>query len=1796
MAKSQIRQYVFTPGAAGAGTIEIPGKYDLQQFLVITNSTKNVIIYNFADPTFSGTTVNFFRANDLNYPTTLDNTDGYTLITLAANTSAMSSSDTLQILFEQPFQYVRSPEIGTDAFERQRVAAPQSLLDADFEYGMQPTKWLTLSMLRGYPAIYEIPGTDLTVTAATSDASSGAGGFATAESAITITTASAHGYQVGQAFTIRGFNSAFTGFDRAEGSFVVYSVPASPTVNGSPSTFTYIAKGKVGFNNNDNIWTSVIQLRQGGFYSGSNINAVINTTATATTASTANYITLSSTAGIFQGCPIIFNTVTTNCIATNATTGYVTIGTTVGMVTNMPLYLSGTSFGGLTSGQTYYVTGIIDTRTITLSLAVGGTTPSTLVTALGGNMYVVGGSQNGIGGILPGVQYYISTPPTGNQITVSQNLSYTTIVTATSSVTNGVRFSTTTNMVTGEQVIISGGTIGNLVTGTYYVYQILDSNYAVISTTSPTSSTGMIAMIQATATGSMAATVGQQVSVTTSTGFLACTIIAPPTFTYTIPSTTCTFTGAISGSIMTVSNIASGLLGAGQGIVGTGIPTSTNIIIQLTPTGATALGSSTLSTPTSAGGVVLNVSNANNIVVGQIVTGTGVPNSTFVTNVSGTAITLSQALTSTSSGTYSFYTAYGQGTYTVSTGGNSITSTSLTSVSGQSTITVNTTAPHGFTPGETINVIISTESGYNNNSLANGPFFVESVTGINTFTYTARGAGVITGTLLGTVYARPDSFYSHRPFDGGVQLGTGLSSYAAQAIRMSKKYIRYQSGKSINFNTGLLMAPNYFVRSVTSQATAYTTGLSITNITTSGVATITSGTYIQGQAIVVSNVALNGALGFTAGTYYVANVGGLTTITLASSILNASNGVAITTVTTSGGLISSVVAAPIITLVTDDVDHGCQPGAIVTVNGVVTPGYNGTYTVAGILDERTIQVAAIAPLGASSAITGATVTDPCLLSINNWYGAAVRSGTFDDQNGVFFQYDGSVVSVVKRASTFQLAGTISLVVGSGQVIGANTRFTAQIFVGDRVVIRGMTHMVTQIISDTLMYVNPQYRGFANVGGIKFTKTIDYVVPQSKWNLDRCDGSNSPYNPSGYFLNPIKMQMVAMQWTWYGAGFIDWMLRGPEGKYITVHRLRNNNLNNEAWMRTGNMPVRYEVTNEGARSYIVGSTNVSTTDTVIPINDASFFPTPVLGNNCTIYVDNELINYTGKINTYAISTSAAGNTVTVGSTVGMTVGQPIVFTNNITYTTLGNIANNTTYYVNTVLSSTTITLATILGNIGITVMPQVNATLSINNPLGVNALTGCTRSVGISPWATGGYRIFTAGSASTHTVQTGVILVNGSASPVVSHWGAAFIEDGGFDSDRSYIFNYQITNVPITTKKNTAFAIRLAPSVSNAIPGDLGSRELINRASFLLQSLESSSGAGGTNAAIVVEGVINPSNYPATTNIQFNSMSSAVNPTGQPSFSQVAPGSSTVFANSANNYVTCPTYVQAGTTAIPTIGNPGTAGVLVGDDVYFPTSTGSLYGLTKVAAIASNSAALTASIAQGGTASFTANFAGNVMTVTAVASGTITIGMLLSGTSLGSGTYITNNVTGTGSGVGTWGVSVTQTIGNVTVSGTATIMTVSAISSGIISTGGLLAGGTVQANTYIIAPGTGLGGTGTYYLNTSQSGTTATTLIYNGITLNQATLSPVTLFGGTGTTVQVSRNTYALPGETVFSYINSPANKDALDLSNLKELTNTPIGGRGCYPNGCDTMFVNVYITQGSPISTNLVLRWGEAQA
>jgi hypothetical protein len=109
-------------------------------------------------------------------------------------------------------------------------------------------------------------------------------------------------------------------------------------------------------------------------------------------------------------------------------------------------------------------------------------------------------------------------------------------------------------------------------------------------------------------------------------------------------------------------------------------------------------------------------------------------------------------------------------------------------------------------------------------------------------------------------------------------------------------------------------------------------------------------------------------------------------------------------------------------------------------------------------------------------------------------------------------------------------------------------------------------------------------------------------------------------------------------------------------------------------------------------------------------------------------------------------------------------------------------------------------------------------------------------------------------------------------------------DGSFDNDEGYQFTFSRTSygMPATVgEKQTVFAMRLSPSVSNGIIGDLGERELINRAQLALDDMTVNISAG----RFLVEGILNPSNIDSA-----NTVWSGLNNIGggfQPSFTQFA---------------------------------------------------------------------------------------------------------------------------------------------------------------------------------------------------------------------------------------------------------------------------------------------------------------------
>ena len=519
--------------------------------------------------------------------------------------------------------------------------------------------------------------------------------------------------------------------------------------------------------------------------------------------------------------------------------------------------------------------------------------------------------------------------------------------------------------------------------------------------------------------------------------------------------------------------------------------------------------------------------------------------------------------------------------------------------------------------------------------------------------------------------------------------------------------------------------------------------------------------------------------------------------------------------------------------------HNIQPGATIIVSGATETAYNGTFTVTSAPRYNTFTYTAGSTPSASPA-SG----DP-VVSVSTWSGAKTRLGAFDNQNGVFWEYDGTTLYAVRRSSTLQIGGRVSVNTGSNTVTQSDaeypTSFAKQLKIGDWISIRGQSYKVINIASDTSMTINPPYRGTANVTFGTVTKTVETRVAQSAFNIDKLDGTG----PSGYNINLGTMQMFYIDYSWYGAGTIRWGIRGTDGNIIYCHRLSNNNVNSEAYMRSGNLPARYETTTDSPVTFLTAT--LAQAATSMTVNSTTEFP-----NSGVLIVRNgtntEGITYTGKTATTftgltrgqagsavaGVSTTWSAGSVsgTVSSASGIQLGQRVHSTAN------PNAVPDGTFV--TAISGTTITL---------------NEAVTSANPTLIFAPIGVTDTA------------FTYSA----TAPTSVELAYPTFSPSVSHWGTAAIMDGRFDDDKSLIFTYGTpTSTTVAAGASIALmSIRVAPSVDNGQIGNFGTREIINRMQLKLNSFGITQ--SGTAQPLLITLVLNgtPSTSTAWTNAVAN---------------------------------------------------------------------------------------------------------------------------------------------------------------------------------------------------------------------------------------------------------------------------------------------------------------------------------------
>jgi hypothetical protein len=142
------------------------------------------------------------------------------------------------------------PKEFIDPVTKLRVSQPENLIDTDFEYGLQPTKWETVELINNTPSFFSKSG-DTTIPGIVAISTNNG----TRE--ITVTTATDHGLAVGIPINVTGTKSV-----TADGSYVINSIP-------NLTTFTYLCKDEqLGNNSIEDLYSSIIT---GEFFQGSQI-------------------------------------------------------------------------------------------------------------------------------------------------------------------------------------------------------------------------------------------------------------------------------------------------------------------------------------------------------------------------------------------------------------------------------------------------------------------------------------------------------------------------------------------------------------------------------------------------------------------------------------------------------------------------------------------------------------------------------------------------------------------------------------------------------------------------------------------------------------------------------------------------------------------------------------------------------------------------------------------------------------------------------------------------------------------------------------------------------------------------------------------------------------------------------------------------------------------------------------------------------------------------------------------------------------------------------------------------------------------------------------------------------------------------------------------------------------------------------------------------------------------------------------------------------------------------------------
>jgi len=793
----------------------------------------------------------------------------------------------------------------------------------------------------------------------------------------------------------------------------------------------------------------------------------------------------------------------------------------------------------------------------------------------------------------------------------------------------------------------------------------------------------------------------------------------------------------------------------------------------------------------------------------------------------------------------------------------------VTAVSASTTtVTVSTTSPPAV--GTPIFVQSTTSTA------ANGWFIVATVSAGVSFTYrtnTSAGSGSIFDSTKTYIFSA--NFFTGAAIPVSASAGAAFTNSSTTVTCTTTNAHGLTVGDAIYVvgTTASTNAPNgsWFVQTTPTVNTFTFTVLSAPTGTITAAAGATSTLYPRPYGSIIHR-SFDGGVAFSNGYPYPGNQ--LIRQTRRYFRYQSGKGIQFSTGTSlkPAFFLDGITSVGTTVTVTTKAPHNINTGATIVVSGSSDNAYNGTFVVTSAPTDLTFTYTANATPTASPA-----PGFPLTVAPANWYGSKSRVGLFDEQNGFFFEFDGQTLYAVKRSSTTQINGTIAITNGATTVTGTNTLFASQLAPGNYIVIRGMSYVVQSISSNTSMVIYPEYRGTTITGNCIVSKTIDDKYPQNLWNIDKCDGTG----PSKFNLDLTKMQMMYMDYAWYGAGAIRFGFKDQNGNIIYCHRIPNSNRNTEAYMRSGNMCSRYE---------------------------------------------------TNTLNTYTTLAATLANTNVTSVTVASTAGFPPSGT--LVVSAPGNTGSAIEYINYTGLTATTFT----------------GLTRAVTNLTGPGGLTG------------GGGN----GTAQTFTYSaTAPIQISAfpsQFSSTLSHWGSAVVMDGGYDDDKSFIFQAGMTTALSNLGAGASAAllsIRLAPSVDSGITGLLGARDLINRMQLTLRQMDivATGSAAIFRVELVLNGRIGGSGAGAFASAGGSSLAQVALHATSATFTTVTGGETIL-----SFFVYTPSVVQQDLNLVRDLGNSILGG---GNTTTVPTSSVNLYPdgpdvvtirVTNVSAVTTNTIA------------------------------------------------------------------------------------------------------------------------------------------------------------------------------------------------------------------------------------------------